>query len=148
MRKFPKPTEQEINEGPQAVSFQIADGNTRRNCTLQIKLPTKVQAQKYLTANWPIIEKMARDAATAGKMEDGQMLFRKGYKHLSDVYPDAERWIWYTYTGMDPQSFQKRNQDLLKQGYTLMQMQRFTDDEGQIYFCPIWVEFVPGSSKK
>lgn len=78
-----------------------------------------------------------------GKMEGGQMLFRKGYKHLSDVYPDAERWKWYTYTGMDPQSFQKRNQDLLKQGYTLMQMQRFTDDEGQIYFCPIWVEFVP-----
>jgi hypothetical protein len=73
MRKFPKPTEQEINEGPQAVSFQIADGNTRRNCTLQTKLPTKVQAQKYLMANWPVIEKMARDAATAGNVEDGQI---------------------------------------------------------------------------
>jgi hypothetical protein len=27
MRKLAKPTEQEINEGPQAVSFQIANGN-------------------------------------------------------------------------------------------------------------------------
>ena len=28
MRKFAEPTEQEINEGPQAVSFQIAYGNS------------------------------------------------------------------------------------------------------------------------
>src|SRR5690349_9589013 len=73
MRKVPEPTEREINEGPQAVSFQIADGNTRRNCTLQTKLPTKLQAQKYLMANWPVIEKMARDAAAAGNLEDGQI---------------------------------------------------------------------------
>lgn len=34
MRKFPKPTEQEINEGPQKVSFEIANGNARRQCVL------------------------------------------------------------------------------------------------------------------
>jgi hypothetical protein len=62
MKKLAEATEQEINEGPQAVCFQIADGNTRRSCILQTKLPTKVQAQRYLMANWPIIEKMARDA--------------------------------------------------------------------------------------
>jgi hypothetical protein len=73
MRKLAKPTEQEINEGPQAVSFQIANGNARQSCILQTKLPTKVQAQKYLLTNWPIIEKMARDALAAGAFEDGQI---------------------------------------------------------------------------
>jgi hypothetical protein len=72
MRKFPKPTEQEINEGPQAVSFQIADGNTRRRCILQTRLPMKIQAKKYLLANWPLIEKMARDALTAGNGRTGR----------------------------------------------------------------------------
>jgi hypothetical protein len=33
MRKRPKPTEQEINEGPQTVSFQIAHRNARRLAT-------------------------------------------------------------------------------------------------------------------
>jgi hypothetical protein len=73
MRKFAKPTEQEINEGPQSVSFQIAEGNTRRSCILQTKLPTKVQAERYLLRNWPIIEKMARDALATGTLEDGQV---------------------------------------------------------------------------
>jgi hypothetical protein len=73
MRKFPKPTEQEISEGPQKISFQIANGNARQSCVLQTKLPTKLQAQKYLLANWSIIEKMARDALAAGTFEDGQI---------------------------------------------------------------------------
>jgi len=76
MQKRAMPKEQEINEGPQAVSFQIADGSTWRNCILQTKLPTKVQAQKYLQANWPIIEKMARDALSAGTLVDGQIKLR------------------------------------------------------------------------
>ena len=71
MAKLAQPTEREIMEGPQAVSFQIADGNTRRSCILQTKLPTKMQAQKYLLANWPIIEKMAHDALEAGASDDG-----------------------------------------------------------------------------
>jgi hypothetical protein len=53
MRKLPKPTEQEVNEGPQSVSFQIANGNAR--------------------GNWPIIEKMARNALAAGTFEGGQI---------------------------------------------------------------------------
>jgi hypothetical protein len=73
MKKRAEPTEQEINEGPQAVSFQIADGNTRRSCILQTKLPTKVQAQKYLLANWPVIEKMARDALATGTFGSDQI---------------------------------------------------------------------------
>ena len=71
MRKLAKPTEQEISEGPQSVSFQIANGNLRQRCTLQTKFPTKVQAQKYLLTNWLIIEKMARDALAVGNFEDG-----------------------------------------------------------------------------
>ena len=73
MRKPARPTEQEIIEGPQAVSFQIANGNVRQPCILQTGLPTKVLAQKYLLANWLIIEKMARDALAAGALEDGQI---------------------------------------------------------------------------
>ena len=73
MRKLVRPTEQEINEGPQTVSFQIANGNARQRCTLQTKFPTKVQAQKYLLTNWPTIEKMARDALAAGPFEDGEI---------------------------------------------------------------------------
>ncbi|WP_213288829.1 hypothetical protein [Bradyrhizobium sp. sGM-13] len=73
MRKLPKPTEQEINEGPQTVSFQIANGNARQGCILQTSFPTKAQAQKYLLANWPTIEKMARDALATGTVEGGQL---------------------------------------------------------------------------
>ncbi|PDT77884.1 hypothetical protein [Bradyrhizobium sp. C9] len=73
MRKCPKPTEQEINEGPQAVSFQIANGNARQDCTLQTTFPTNMQAHKYLLANWPAIEKRARDALTAGTIEGGRI---------------------------------------------------------------------------
>jgi hypothetical protein len=72
MRKF-EPTEQEINEGPQTVSFQIANGNARHRCILQTRLQTKVQAQKYFLANWPIIEKMARDALETRTFEDGEI---------------------------------------------------------------------------
>lgn len=73
MRKPARPTEQEISEGPQTVSFQIANGNVRQSCILQTSLPTKAQAQKYFLTNWPIIEKMARDALATGKLEDGQI---------------------------------------------------------------------------
>jgi len=73
MRKIAKPTEREIREGPQAVSFQIANGNMRQRCVLQTRLPTKTEAQKYLLTNWLIIEKMARDALAAGTIEDGEI---------------------------------------------------------------------------
>lgn len=73
MRKLPEPTEQEINEGPQTVSFQIANGNMRQGCILQTRFPTKLQAQKYLLTNWPIIERMARNALAAGTFEGGQI---------------------------------------------------------------------------
>ena len=73
MRKITKPTEQEVREGPQAVSFQIANGNIRQRCVLQTRLPTKAEAQKYLLSNWLIIEKMARAALAAGTIEDGEI---------------------------------------------------------------------------
>jgi hypothetical protein len=73
MRKLPKPTEQETKEGPQTVSFQIANGNGRQGCILQTKFPTKLEAQKYLLTNWPIIEKMARNALAMGTFEGGQI---------------------------------------------------------------------------
>lgn len=73
MRKLPQPTEQELREGPQVVSFQIANGNARQSCILQTSFRTKVQAQRYLLTNWPAVEKMARDALATGAVEDGQI---------------------------------------------------------------------------
>jgi hypothetical protein len=73
MRKIAKPTEQEIREGPQSITFQIANGNVRQRFVLQTMLPTKVEAQKYLLMNWLMIEKMARDALAAGTIEDGEI---------------------------------------------------------------------------
>ena len=73
MRKVAEPTEHELSEGPQAVSFQIANGNTRQRCILQTDLPTKILAQKYLLTNWLVIERMARAALATGKFEDGQI---------------------------------------------------------------------------
>jgi hypothetical protein len=73
MRKHAKPTEQEISEGPQMVSFQIANGNARQACSLQTKFPTQEQAKKYLLVNWPTVEKIARDVLATGSFEDGQI---------------------------------------------------------------------------
>jgi hypothetical protein len=73
MRKFADLSEQENNEGPQTVSFEILNGNSRQGCTLQTKFLTRVQAQKYLLANWPIIESMAREAVTRGSFEGDQI---------------------------------------------------------------------------
>lgn len=50
-----------------------ANGNARQAVTLQTKFPTKVQAQLYLRANWPTIEKMARDALASETFEGGQI---------------------------------------------------------------------------
>jgi hypothetical protein len=73
MRKLPMPTAQEIIDGPQSVSFQIANGNERQRCTLQTTFPTKAEAQRYLLANWLTIEKLARNALASGIVEDGQI---------------------------------------------------------------------------
>jgi len=73
MRKIAEPSEQERREGPQAVSFQIANGNLRQHCILQTDLPSKLLAQKYLLTNWLAIERMARAALATGNLEDGQI---------------------------------------------------------------------------
>jgi hypothetical protein len=73
MRKLAKPTEQELTEGPQAVSFQIANGNARQGCILQTTFSTQVEARRYLVSNWPTIEKMAREALAGGRFDGGQI---------------------------------------------------------------------------
>jgi hypothetical protein len=73
VRKLPSPNEREINEGPQTVSFQIANGNARQGCILQTTFPTKAEAHKYFLTNWPTIEKMARKALATGTLEGGQI---------------------------------------------------------------------------
>ena len=73
MRKFTPPTHEEICEGPQSVSFQIAHKNGRYACRLQTEFPTQVQAKKYLLTNWPQIERMARDYLESGTHNGGEI---------------------------------------------------------------------------
>lgn len=61
------------NPDPHSVSFQIADGTERHDCVLKTKFPTKEQAKKYLLSNWPMIERLARNAIAAGHTKDGQV---------------------------------------------------------------------------
>ncbi len=67
MRIAAEPTEQETIEG--AASGILSDREWERagrTGVLQTELPTKALAQKYLLANWPVVEKMAREALAAG----------------------------------------------------------------------------------
>ena len=65
-------TEQEREEGPQTVFFQIAHGNARHACSVKTKFATQQQASRYLRQNWNKIEKMARDCLASGTFEIGR----------------------------------------------------------------------------
>ena len=67
------PTEQEREEGPRTVFFQIANGNARQACCLKTKFATQQQASRYLRQNWVKIEKMARDCLANGIIENGRI---------------------------------------------------------------------------
>jgi hypothetical protein len=73
MQTCPQFIQRHPHDDLQAVSFEIANGNTRQGCILQTKFQTKVAARKYLLTNWPIIERMAREALATGTLEDGQI---------------------------------------------------------------------------
>lgn len=60
-------------EGPQSISFNIADGNRRLACTLQTHFPTRAQAEKYFRANWHLLEPNARTKVQAGEVKDGKI---------------------------------------------------------------------------
>jgi hypothetical protein len=62
-----------VHETTQLVCFEIASGNGRQACTLQTKFVTKGQASRYLMSNWPMIERLARDALANGYIEDGKI---------------------------------------------------------------------------
>ncbi|OAI56998.1 hypothetical protein AYO49_00320 [Verrucomicrobiaceae bacterium SCGC AG-212-N21] len=80
---------------------------------------------------------------TEGKLENGEVLYRKAYKHVDDVYPGAARPKWFAYNGVDEEFFETTNRKLLKENYTLMQMQRFENEDGEFRFCATWVRFLP-----
>ena len=62
-----------LEEGQQTVFFQIADGTTRRACSLKTKFQTQHQASRYLHQNWIRLEKMARDCLARDCLENGQI---------------------------------------------------------------------------
>ena len=64
--------EQESEEAPQTIFFEIANGNARQACSLKTKFPTQQQASRYLRQNWNNIEKMARDCLASRSFENGR----------------------------------------------------------------------------
>ena len=66
-------TEPAMEQGPQTVFFQIANGNARQACSLKTKFPTQHQASRYLRRNWSRIEQMARDCLARECLEDGRI---------------------------------------------------------------------------
>ena len=62
-----------LEQGPQTVLFEIANGNTRQACSLKTKFPTQHQASRYLRQNWNRIEQMARDCLARECLEDGRI---------------------------------------------------------------------------
>jgi hypothetical protein len=66
-------TTPELEEGPQTVLFQIANGNAGQACSLKTKFLTQHQASRYLRQNWKRIEQMARDCLAKECFEDGRI---------------------------------------------------------------------------
>ena len=73
MRIAAKPTEQEIIEGPQAVSFQIANGNARQRCILQTVAADQGAGPKISSRKLACYRKDGARRARGGKLEDGQI---------------------------------------------------------------------------
>jgi hypothetical protein len=67
------PAEQELEEGPQTVYFQIANGNAFQPCSVTTKFLTQQQASRYLRQNWNNIEKMARNCMVNGTFGNGRI---------------------------------------------------------------------------
>ena len=67
------PTTAEMEEGPQTVFFQIANGNARQTCSLKTKFSTQQKASRYLRQNWVKIEQMARDCLAKECFENGRI---------------------------------------------------------------------------
>jgi hypothetical protein len=62
-----------LEQMPQTVLFEIANGNKRQACSLKTKFLTQNQASRYLRQNWNRIEQMARDCLAKQCFEDGRI---------------------------------------------------------------------------
>jgi hypothetical protein len=75
-----------------------------------------------------------------GKLADGEMVFRKGFKHVDDQYPGAQRPAWYTYQAVSQDFLDRRTKELAKESYIIVQMQRFVDGDGESRYCVVWAK--------
>ena len=75
-----------------------------------------------------------------GKTENGRELYRKGYKHLKDFYPDAKRLKWYSRTGMSTDAFNRRLIERYKEGYAPIKLHSFPGNDGQPVWMGVWVK--------
>ena len=72
MRIAAKPTEQEIIEGPQAVSFQIANGNVRQCCILKPSCRPR-RWPKNIFSQIGLSSKRWRATRRGGNLEDAKI---------------------------------------------------------------------------
>jgi len=75
-----------------------------------------------------------------GKTENGRELYRKGYKHLKDLYPDAKRLKWFSRTGMSTDAFNRRLIERYKEGYAPIKLHSFPGNDGQPVWMGVWVK--------
>ena len=77
------------------------------------------------------------------KIEDGEFLFRKAFKHVADIYPDAENVGSLVNSGLTQSAFDEKNQQRQKEGYTIMQVHTFVDTNGAVRISACWARPTP-----
>jgi len=55
------------------IFFEISNGEARQACSIEVSQQDEALALAFFHTNWPIIGKMAREAMTAGKLENGEV---------------------------------------------------------------------------
>jgi hypothetical protein len=94
-----------------------------------------------------VFEEFAKSGYTAvlseHKVERGQSWFRYGFKDLDEAFPGVRPVPWYCYSGLTKDSFDQRNDELLKGGYVLMYKQVSDGAGGESCICGIWAKPPP-----
>ena len=72
---------------------------------------------------------------------DGKVVYRKGFKSLTDAYPDAVKMVQHCKTALTERTFEREDKELHWRGYFLMQSQTFVDAEGMVRISGCWLKY-------
>jgi len=79
-----------------------------------------------------------RPVRNEGRVRDGKVEFRKGYKNFTKSFGETKGFGWYCYTGLSHEYFTKRNQKLFLDGYSIVWTQVFMNPEGEARYQALW----------